>query len=575
MNDLLTNPTSMETPLVSPSILVVDDAPDNLRLLLQVLMQHGYEVRPVREGQRAITAAQLDPPDLILLDIKMPGMDGYEVCKRLKADERTREIPVIFLTVLDDVVDVVRGFELGGVDYVTKPVRAGELLARIDNQVQLRSLQRHMAQQESFLRSIYDGIEAGISVIDVLKDNQFRIVDVNQTALRMSGLTREQVEGMDLRKLLPPETIARNHQICVEQGISITREESTDIGGEKVWWLNTHTPLFNEHGQVERLIGTGINITERKQAELQLAEKTKELSQALETLQSTQTELVRSAKMAALGNMVAGVAHEINTPVGTAITAASTLENATQAIASNITDGNLKRSSFESYLEVATECSQLILSNLHRAGDLVQSFKQVAVDQSSLQARTFALKLYLQEVITNLTPTIKQTPHRILLSGNSTITLHSYPGAIAQVVTNLVINSLTHAYPAPHKASTHKASTHKEKDQSSDQKSHQAGNPITGRLSGTLRINIHQQPNQVIVQYTDDGCGILPEHQNRIFEPFYTTARALGGSGLGLHLVYNLVTQKLQGTINIASTPGSGTTFTITLPQQLSNNSTI
>ncbi len=525
-----------------PSILAVDDTPDNLRLLLQVLTQHDYEVRPVLEGARAIAAAQLDPPDLILLDIKMPVMDGYEVCKRLKADARTRDIPIIFLTVLDDVVDVVKGFELGGVDYVTKPVKKGELLARIENQVQLRSLQRHTAQQESFLRSIYDGIEAGISVIDVLGNGQFRVAEVNQTALRMSGLSREQIEGLDLKQLVPPETIARNHQACVEQGVPITREEYTDVGGKKVWWLNTHAPLFNNHGQIDRLIGTGINITDRKQAELQLAEKTKELSQALETLQSTQTELVRSAKMAALGNMVAGVAHEINTPVGTAITTASTLENATKAIAADIAEGNLRKSSFNSYLEVAAECSQLILSNLRTAGDLVHSFKQVAVDQSSLQARTFALKLYLQEVITNLTPTLKQTPHRIVLEGNSTITLHSYPGAIAQIITNLIINSLTHAYPNEHE------SKHK---------------------TGTLRLALHQHPGQVMMQYTDDGCGISPEHQSRVFEPFFTTSRERGGSGLGLHLVYNLVTQKLQGTINIASTLGSGTTFTITLPDRL------
>ncbi|MEM9165231.1 MAG: response regulator [Cyanobacteria bacterium P01_F01_bin.4] len=154
------------TGALTASIMVIDDTPANLRLLLKLLTEQGYRVRPVAEGALALTAAQLDPPDLILLDIKMPDLDGYEVCKRLKADARTRDIPVIFLTVLDEVIDVVRGFELGGVDYITKPVRSRELLARIDNQVRLRSLQKQLMAQEQFLRGIYDGVEAAISVMD-------------------------------------------------------------------------------------------------------------------------------------------------------------------------------------------------------------------------------------------------------------------------------------------------------------------------------------------------------------------------------------------------------------------------
>lgn len=526
-----------------PSILVIDDTPDNLRLLVKVLSEHGYSPRPATDGKMAIAAAQLDPPDLILLDVKMPSMSGFEVCKRLKADERTREVPVIFLTVLDDDDDIVKGFELGGVDYITKPVRPQALLARIKNQVVLRSLQKRMIAQREFMHSVYDAVEAGVSVIEVLSPRRFRMTEVNQTALRMSGLEREDLEGMDLRKLMTSEMIRENQRACVELGAPVTKEVFTKINGEIIWWLNTHTPLPDESGETKWIVGTGVNITNRKRTELQLAEKTEALSQALRSLKDTQSELIRSAKMAALGNLVAGVAHEINTPVGTAITSASTLENATAAISQSIADGNLKRSALTSYLEVASECSQLILSNLSRAGELVQSFKQVAVDQSSLKMRTFALKFYLQEVVTNLTPTINKTPHRIVLVGSDAITVYSCPGALAQVVTNLVINSLNHAY----------------RRDAAEQ----------APKKGTLRITIHEQPDQIILQYTDDGCGIPLEHQSQIFEPFFTTARELGGSGLGLHLVYNLVTQTLQGSIHVASTPGMGTTFTITLPSQL------
>ena len=525
------------------SILLVDDNPDNLRLLITLLAQESYRVRPSTQGAQAIAAAQLEPPDLVLLDIKMPGMDGYEVCRQLKADRRTQDIPVIFLTVLDDVVDIVRGFELGGVDYITKPVRRGELLSRLENHLQIRSLQKQLIQQKQFLRSIYDSVEASILVIDVLANGQLRIDAVNQTALRCSGMSRQELEGVDLYEVLPADVIERNHIACIKQGISITNEELISLKGKTLWLLITHSPVRNQQGDIVRLIGTSINITERKKAELQLEEQTQQLSKTVETLRSTQQELIRTAKMAALGNLVAGVAHEINTPVGTAIMTASTLERASHQLAAEIEQDTLKRSSLNSYVEVATECSQLIVSNLQRAGQLIHSFKQVAVDQSSLQTRTFALKPYLQEVISSLGPKLKQTPHRIFLAGDENTAICSYPGAIAQIITNLIINSLTHAYPD--------------------------GN------GGCLRLSIHSQlesdqpehqPQGIQLRYSDDGCGIRPADQSRIFEPFFTTARSRGGSGLGLHLVYNLVTQKLGGHIDFVSAPKQGTTFTITLP---------
>ncbi|MEN8447807.1 MAG: response regulator, partial [Cyanobacteria bacterium J06555_13] len=222
-------------PAYSMNILVVDDTPNNLRLLLKILSEQGYRVRPVTEGGMAITAAQLDPPDLILLDVKMPGMDGYEVCRQLKADARTRDVPIIFLTVLDDVIDIVKGFELGGVDYITKPVRAEELLVRIANQIALRSLQNQLVEQTTFLNNIYNGVEASIAVVDVLDNGQFHIAQVNDTAVRMSGLNRDQIEGMDLRQMMSEETIQENHQVCVDLGMPVTREASLEINGETVW----------------------------------------------------------------------------------------------------------------------------------------------------------------------------------------------------------------------------------------------------------------------------------------------------------------------------------------------------
>ena len=287
-------------------------------------------------------------------------------------------------------------------------------------------------------------------------------------------------------------------------------------------------------------LGTGEDITRYKKAQAKLTSQAQDLSHTLETLQATQKELIRSEKMAALGNLVAGIAHEINTPVGTAIMTASTLENATQSITQALTQGELKRSSFEHYLETAHECSKLILNNLNRAGELINSFKQVAVDQSSRQKRRFLLKPYLQEIITNITPQLHNTPHQIKLYGNDDFALHSYPGSIAQVITNLITISRNHAYP--------------------------------DNQACTISITIEKIAEQESITYNDDGCGIPSDIQERVFEPFFTTARNRGGSGLGLHLVYNLVTQTLQGNIQLESMPGEHTTFVITIPRSTKEN---
>ncbi len=267
-----------------------------------------------------------------------------------------------------------------------------------------------------------------------------------------------------------------------------------------------------------------------------VAERTQELSTALDNLKATQNQLIESEKMAALGGLVAGVAHEINTPVGVGITAASTLDKETQTFVDQFNQGKLKRSALQAYLETAQQGCQLILSNLQQAAELVHSFKQVAVDQTHLSQRQFAVKEYLEETILNLMPKLKQTKHRLTINGDDTVTINSYPGALSQVVNNLVTNSITHAY--------------------------QLGE------SGQLHFDITAHDSKLTIEYSDNGCGIAPENLSKIFEPFFTTARSQGGSGLGLHIVYNMVTQKLKGTIRCESRVGEGTTFIIELPTQ-------
>jgi predicted ATPase/signal transduction histidine kinase/tRNA A-37 threonylcarbamoyl transferase component Bud32 len=266
-----------------------------------------------------------------------------------------------------------------------------------------------------------------------------------------------------------------------------------------------------------------------------VSERTHKLSQTLEHLKATQAQLIESEKMAALGSLVAGVAHEINTPVGIGVTAASTLENETQTLLAAYKTG-LKRSDLKTYIKTAMQCSQLILSNLERAAKLVHSFKQVAVDQTSLEKRAFTVKNYLEATLRSLAPHLKPTKHTIQIIGDEEITLNSYPGAFSQIATNLVMNSISHAYKA-------------------------------GEV-GQLSFKMTDKNERILIEYSDDGCGIPEEHLPKIFEPFFTTARYQGGTGLGLHIVYNLVTQKLDGTIRCESQVGKGTKFIIDLPIQ-------
>lgn len=270
-----------------------------------------------------------------------------------------------------------------------------------------------------------------------------------------------------------------------------------------------------------------------------LEQRTIELSETLAQLKTTQEQLIESEKMAALGNLVAGVAHEINTPIGNSVTAASTLAEETTSFTTSVMAGQLKRSTLNNYLDLATEASEIILSNLQRAGELIQSFKQIAVDRTSLEIRTFALKSYLSEILITLEPQLKKTPHQVTVTGDDTILINSYPGALAQITTNLITNSITHAYPT--------------------------------NKPGYIQLDI-QQTEQIVIQYRDDGCGIEEQYLDKIFEPFFTTNREHGGSGLGMHIVYNLVTQKLKGTIKVTSEVNLGTIFTITIPLSLTLN---
>lgn len=290
-----------------------------------------------------------------------------------------------------------------------------------------------------------------------------------------------------------------------------------------------------------RLYGSLQDITERKRAEKQLEFRTQDLSRSneelrltLESLRQAQKHLVESEKMAALGGLVAGIAHEINTPVGVGVTAASTLEDETKRLTALYRQGQMKKTDLEQYISVSEQSSRMILNNLKRAADLINSFKQVAVDQSSESRRRFKVKAYLEEILTSLTPTLKRAGVSCAVDCAEEIEIESYPGMFSQIITNLVMNAITHAYDE--------------------------------RPGGTIRIVARRAGDRLELEFSDDGKGMSAEVLTKIFNPFFTTKRGAGGSGLGLHTVYNLITQTLKGSIECRSQPGQGTTFAIQWP---------
>lgn len=273
--------------------------------------------------------------------------------------------------------------------------------------------------------------------------------------------------------------------------------------------------------------------------ETRVSKRTAELQESLDKLTSTQDQLIEAEKMASLGRLVAGVAHEVNTPLGIAITASSHINDATDKFSHDFDNENLSKKAIHSHIEISKSSTELILSNLKRAADLIQSFKEVAIDQSQNVNRKFNIKNYLNEVLSSLIPKLKDTQHKVELSCEAEIEVYTNAGAIAQIITNLFINSHIHGF--------------------------------ENINQGLISIIVNQNEENISLLFLDTGCGIPPENIDKIFEPFFTTKRGSGGSGLGMHVTYNLVTQSLKGTISCSSTLNKGSQFELVFPKNLND----
>lgn len=275
----------------------------------------------------------------------------------------------------------------------------------------------------------------------------------------------------------------------------------------------------------------------RRHTEQELLTKQTEMQRYVDELNMAQERLVGSEKMAALGGLVAGITHDINTPVGIGVTATSFLQERLLQIEAAYKDKTLSPKALEEFINDAKQSTNLLTTNLDRASELVASFKQIAVDQASEAVRTINFKEYLGEVIRSLHPKIKHTSHHINLDCPADLTLNLPAGAISQIFTNLIMNSLIHGF--------------------------------DGINNGIIDIAIKDEDDQVIIDFKDNGNGVTEQQLEKLFDPFFTTKRDQGGSGLGTHITFNLVKQTLSGEIEVTSSPGKGLHYHISFPKDM------
>ena len=264
--------------------------------------------------------------------------------------------------------------------------------------------------------------------------------------------------------------------------------------------------------------------------------KNAQLTESLEIMETAKSQLVESEKMASLGSLVAGVAHEINTPVGVGITAVTTLQEEIALLRQSADNNNLTKNLLIETIDIFQHSTDMIFSNLMRVSSLIKSFKHVAVDQAHDEIRPLELRESVQDVVDSIMPKYKYYRVDVRVDIDRQISCTTYPGALAQIITNLVINAFFHAF---------------------DQKQ-----------EGLLTISASEEKSWITLVISDNGKGMDAQTRDNIFEPFYTTKRNQGGTGLGMHIVYNLVTQKLSGQITCQTAPNKGTRFEIIFPGQ-------
>lgn len=612
------------------TILAVDDTNYNLYLLTIMLSKQQYSVIPVSDSCEVLSQAQTKQPDLILLDIMMPGLDGYEVCEQLKADETTRDIPVVFLSALNETLDKVKAFTVGGVDYITKPFQTEEVLARVKTHLALRHMQKHLQEKNTQLQSeiverqrVEQALQRSNTRYQNLAANIPAIIfqyilypDGSQKWLYISPACRT-IYGLE------PEAITENFSlinnlVCsedrkgLEESLAIAAQHLEPwhyvwrliISDQTKWVQGNATPEKQADGSI-LWDGQLMDITELKQVEEALRQKNEDLANTLQQLKTTQDELIHAEKMAALGQLIAGIAHEINTPLGAI---QLSVDNISTFLAQTLKQlpsffqslSETQQQDFFALLQQALQQESPLSSReqrrLRRA--LIHHLEERNIDNSATFADTL-VEMGIYEQIERFLSLLTAPDHKMILNmayqlvslQQSTQTIASASQRAAKVV--FALKNFARFDSSGEKIKTNIAESietvltlyHNQLKQGinvnrlydvvpqvlcyPDELNQVWTNLIHNALQamdseGTLTIAVTQEKNQILIRITDSGKGIPTDIQAKIFEPFFTTKPPGEGSGLGLDIVKKIL-DKHESQIVVESIPGK-TTFTVFLP---------
>lgn len=557
-------------------VLVVDDEPINRQVLLNNLALQNYEIIQANDGVEAISLIDNGlRPDIILLDVMMPKMTGYEVTQRLRLYFSEIELPILLLTAKSEVKDKVIGFNAGANDYLTKPISRDELLARIKTHIKLkylrnenlRILQEHNEDLEQKVIQRTRALQESERIFKAIFNNTFQftglltpegiITNVNQTALSSMNLQLSQVVGYyfwETAWFNSSHQIQKQIQTMIQQAAKghFTREEVEflDINNTPITLDVSIKPVFDEESTVVELISEARDISMLKEKELQLQIQTQELAKTIEKLQTAQTQLIQVEKMAALGNLVAGVSHELRNPLNFVNTLSQLSINLAEEIEEEINPflsqlEQEKREEIEESLSYLKRNSEEIYQNGQRANNIIEEMLMHSRSETSKKTPNNLNKIVKEA--------LKLSYHSFRASNpDFRVTIHEeydpdmplIPVA-SQNISRVCINIINNACQAMNKK------------QQEEQE-----------FSAQLVIKTKNYSDRGEIEIHDNGVGMTTETKKKIFEPFFTTKPPNEGTGLGLSIAYDIIVREHSGMIKVNSELNKFTDFTISIPKE-------
>ncbi|MEH2126369.1 response regulator [Nostoc sp.] len=575
-------------------ILIVDDVPNNLKVLSDTLANAGFEVAIATSGESALQQLEHTSVSLILLDVMMPGMNGFETCQCIKANLKTRNIPIIFITALSESVNKVTGFELGAVDYITKPFQQGEVLARVRSHLKLNHLSQSLEARNTELQQLTQQLEQRVTErtqelfgsIETLKQTQqlMRLVfdtiphwvawkDINSvylgcnqslaTVLNLSS--PDEVVGKTDYDLLISKEECDWYRVCDRRVMESGKAELHIIeqwqraDGQKIWLDTSKMPLRDAKGNVFGILLVTEDITKRQLAQEELKQQKQNLEEALAELQGTQVQLVQSEKMSALGNLVAGVAHEINNPVGFL---GGNIQPALDYIKDIFGLIDLYQQEYSPPSGVIQDEIEAIDLDYIRedlpklVGSMQEGVKRIRDISTSL--RTFSRADSDRPVACNIHDGIDSTililKHRlkpsqtrpeiqVIKEYGQLPLVECFAGQLNQVFMNILANAI---------------------DALEESNIGRSFAEIKIRPNFiTIITQISENKQKVIIKIKDNGKGMNEEVKQKLFDHLFTTKAVGKGTGLGLAIARQIVEETHGGRLSFNSVIGEGTEFII------------